>query len=283
MDNSKQYTTVQQQIECKMTSTLRNISPRPFLLYKIPHGADRERIEQLTINPCQSIEDNVYTDLSFGSTETTETRERKIPSLGIYPDGKGNIGNTQTETEFNYRVDLLRSNSISYNVIPSLNTTFNTDTQRTLQLPLQSSSPLSPLPLLSPLSSTSSSPVSERSSSTSSEDETVFTGNSDVAERTEELIDQDHDQHSKYQCDYPGCKYAGFFLSKDYLRRHVREQHKKTRRHICYGVNPDGTTWGCNKRFNRPYQLVNHWKGQRSLKRCGVVKSELVKAGIVQL
>ncbi|GMG19824.1 unnamed protein product [Ambrosiozyma monospora] len=84
-----------------------------------------------------------------------------------------------------------------------------------------------------------------------------------------------------FKCGHPDCKYRGTFLSKDYLRRHIREQHRGAKGHVCKGVNADGSTWGCSKKFNRPYQLVNHWKGQRSLKRCGVPKSELAKYGIM--
>ncbi|VEU20211.1 DEKNAAC101049 [Brettanomyces naardenensis] len=84
------------------------------------------------------------------------------------------------------------------------------------------------------------------------------------------------------QCPYKGCSYKGTFMSKDYLRRHIREQHRHSRGHVCLGINPDGSSWGCRKRFNRPYQLVNHWRGQRSLRKCGVPDTELVKYGIVR-
>lgn len=90
----------------------------------------------------------------------------------------------------------------------------------------------------------------------------------------------DFRDRNRCRCTYKGCTYKGTFLSKDYLRRHIREQHKHSRGHYCQGHNADGTTWGCRKRFNRPYQLVNHWRGQRSLKKCGVPDSELKKYGI---
>lgn len=89
------------------------------------------------------------------------------------------------------------------------------------------------------------------------------------------------DHKVKYKCNYPGCHYKGTFLSKDYLRRHIREQHRRSKDHICSGYHPNGQKWGCNKKFSRPYQLVNHWRGQRSLKRCGVPETELRKYGIL--
>ncbi|GME89816.1 unnamed protein product [Ambrosiozyma monospora] len=94
-------------------------------------------------------------------------------------------------------------------------------------------------------------------------------------------VENNGNGRNTFKCGHPDCKYRGTFLSKDYLRRHIREQHRGAKGHVCKGVNPDGSTWGCSKKFNRPYQLVNHWKGQRSLKRCGVPKSELAKYGIV--
>lgn len=84
----------------------------------------------------------------------------------------------------------------------------------------------------------------------------------------------------KYKCNYTGCHYKGTFLSKDYLRRHIREQHRRSKEHICKGFHSNGEKWGCNKKFSRPYQLVNHWRGQRSLKRCGVPLGELRRCGI---
>ncbi|ODV82613.1 hypothetical protein CANARDRAFT_204906 [[Candida] arabinofermentans NRRL YB-2248] len=89
----------------------------------------------------------------------------------------------------------------------------------------------------------------------------------------------------KFKCNYPRCKYEGTFLSKDYLRRHIREQHRRSKTHSCDGIlktgEKAGMPWGCGKKFNRPYQLVNHWRGQRSLKRCGVPQEELVRYGIL--
>lgn len=106
---------------------------------------------------------------------------------------------------------------------------------------------------------------------------------SDVDDVEAELIRDGGDLKNKpkFKCTHPGCRYKGTFLSKDYLRRHIREQHKRSREHICQGYNKDGTRWGCDKKFSRPYQLVNHWRGQRSLKRCGVPECELRKAGVL--
>lgn len=84
------------------------------------------------------------------------------------------------------------------------------------------------------------------------------------------------------KCPYKDCPYKGTFMSKDYLRRHIREQHKHSRPHACYGINNKGVTWGCGKRFNRPYQLANHWKTKRSLERCHVPDMILKKYGIIR-
>lgn len=94
-----------------------------------------------------------------------------------------------------------------------------------------------------------------------------------------EVVDKTNE--TTFKCNYPCCRYKGTFLSKDYLRRHIREQHRRSKEHICKGYNLNGEKWGCNKKFSRPYQLVNHWKGQRSLKRCGVPEVELKKRGII--
>lgn len=77
-----------------------------------------------------------------------------------------------------------------------------------------------------------------------------------------------------YQCPYQDCKYRGTFQSVDYLRRHIKEQHlvKPDDQHLCQGQN-----WGCGKSFKRPYQLVNHWKSQRSLLNCRVPSEILEK------
>ena len=111
--------------------------------------------------------------------------------------------------------------------------------------------------------------------------------------RTETEIDSENDhliqeikstnakEKVRFKCNYKGCHYKGTFLSKDYLRRHIREQHRRSKEHICMGYHSNGVRWGCNKKFSRPYQLVNHWRGQRSLKRCGVPRDELSKNGII--
>lgn len=66
-------------------------------------------------------------------------------------------------------------------------------------------------------------------------------------------------------CPHADCKYKGTFQNVDYLRRHIKEQHISSREHKC-----KGNGWGCGKSFKRPYQLVNHWRGRRSLINCNV-------------
>ncbi|GMM31133.1 hypothetical protein DAMA08_038780 [Martiniozyma asiatica (nom. inval.)] len=86
-------------------------------------------------------------------------------------------------------------------------------------------------------------------------------------------------------CPYPDCKYMGTFQTADYLRRHIKEQHiqQSNRSHICGGINEEtGVEWGCGKVFKRPYQLVNHWKGRRSLKKCNVPDLILLEHEIVR-
>lgn len=86
-------------------------------------------------------------------------------------------------------------------------------------------------------------------------------------------------------CPFDNCKYKGSFQSIDYLRRHIKEQHQlnNNKVHKCFGLNEeDGSYWGCNHVFKRPYQLINHWKGRRSLKGCQVPDSLLNKHGIVR-
>lgn len=111
-----------------------------------------------------------------------------------------------------------------------------------------------------------------------SEDDNTEMGNEN--ELIKEIRSGIENDRVKYKCNYTGCHYKGTFLSKDYLRRHIREQHRRSKEHICKGFHSNGEKWGCNKKFSRPYQLVNHWRGQRSLKRCGVPLSELRRCGI---
>ncbi|GMF79253.1 unnamed protein product [[Candida] boidinii] len=86
----------------------------------------------------------------------------------------------------------------------------------------------------------------------------------------------------KLICPYSDCKYKSSFSSKDYLRRHIKEQHKKCPVHHCCGVDPlTGKKWGCGKGFKRPYQLVNHWKGARSLGKCQLPENQLKKYNIL--
>ncbi|KAG7700252.1 hypothetical protein KL930_000940 [Ogataea haglerorum] len=126
--------------------------------------------------------------------------------------------------------------------------------------------------LLSPSSSSNESEIESTASADSRETST--------SRASHHSHDSDLDCH-KFKCTYPGCKYKGTFLSKDYLRRHIREQHRKTKLHACEGRNKDDTVWGCSKKFSRPYQLINHWRGQRSLKKCGVPAEELMRYGII--
>ncbi|GMF57358.1 unnamed protein product [[Candida] boidinii] len=87
---------------------------------------------------------------------------------------------------------------------------------------------------------------------------------------------------AKLICPYSDCKYKSAFSSKDYLRRHIKEQHKKRQVHYCCGIDPEtGKKWGCGKGFKRPYQLVNHWKGARSLGKCQLPEYQLKKYNII--
>lgn len=133
----------------------------------------------------------------------------------------------------------------------------------------------------SSISSTNSqfTPVSASASSSSSYSSSDDFSRTDSSTSLSSDNDNNYNGNSVYRCTHPNCRYKGTFLSKDYLRRHVREQHRRAREHVCRGHLSNGTTWGCNKKFSRPYQLVNHWKGQRSLRRCGVPEEELRKAG----
>lgn len=76
-------------------------------------------------------------------------------------------------------------------------------------------------------------------------------------------------------CPIKSCPYQGMFKTCDYLKRHIREQHgKNARLYYCHG-NGVEDKWGCGKGFKRLYQLHNHWKGPRSLKKCNVPKNIL--------
>ncbi|GMM30703.1 hypothetical protein DAMA08_034480 [Martiniozyma asiatica (nom. inval.)] len=76
-------------------------------------------------------------------------------------------------------------------------------------------------------------------------------------------------------CPIADCPYTGLFKTPDYLKRHIREQHgKNSRLHYCSG-HINGINWGCGKGFKRLYQLHNHWKGPRSLKKCKVPQKVL--------
>jgi hypothetical protein len=150
-------------------------------------------------------------------------------------------------------------------------------------------------PMSSSQSSSSSSSSAHSSSSfsmplTNKNDRNSFSSNSedehDQDKYNNESVTVIHpalgsDEKIKFKCNYPDCRYKGEFLSRDYLRRHIREQHKRSREHVCLGYKSNGEKWGCNKKFSRPYQLVNHWRGQRSLKRCGVPEYELRKNGVL--
>ncbi|GMG38385.1 unnamed protein product [Ambrosiozyma monospora] len=83
----------------------------------------------------------------------------------------------------------------------------------------------------------------------------------------------------QYKCPYEDCKFEGAFQSQDYLKRHIREQHKEKGKHVCSGIY-NGKTWGCNKRFNRPYQLTNHWDSIKSLNECHVPDEILIAKNI---
>lgn len=157
-------------------------------------------------------------------------------------------------------------------------------------LPLQLPLPLS-LPLSSRCSSTSSASddstthslisvnsLNSISSLSSDDDDSIYIHNNST-QLSSPTTSIPTPANNYYRCTHPDCRYKGTFLSKDYLRRHVREQHRRSREHVCRGYHKNGSTWGCNKKFSRPYQLVNHWKGQRSLKRCGVPEHELRKVG----
>lgn len=79
-------------------------------------------------------------------------------------------------------------------------------------------------------------------------------------------------------CPIKSCPYKGLFQTCDYLKRHIREQHgRNARLYNCEGYHGEGKEgkWGCGKGFKRLYQLHNHWKGPRSLKKCNVPKEVL--------
>lgn len=73
-------------------------------------------------------------------------------------------------------------------------------------------------------------------------------------------------------CPVPACQYQKLFKTMDYLKRHIKEQHgMASKMHYCSGIDEiTHEKWGCDRGFKRLYQLHNHWKGERSLKKCNV-------------
>lgn len=72
-------------------------------------------------------------------------------------------------------------------------------------------------------------------------------------------------------CPVEGCPYKGSFRTVDYVKRHIREQHREAANLFhCHGYHPNGEEWGCGRRFKRLYQLHNHWKRPTTLRKCNV-------------
>lgn len=217
---------------------------KPFLLYK---GLNPDVEEKLKIFPLTN--DIIYSDIN-NSEITSSVSSSPSPVSSIEIDKKYSI--------------LSSSPSISpTSSITSSNSPFNYTTI--------------PIPGYNKLFL-----------NTSNDELSFISSNSDSDENDDnELIKEIHlnddndNKRIRYKCNYHSCRYKGTFLSKDYLRRHIREQHRRSKEHVCMGFSINGEKWGCNKKFSRPYQLVNHWRGQRSLKRCGVPEEELRRRGIL--
>ncbi|KAG7895481.1 hypothetical protein KL936_000189 [Ogataea polymorpha] len=67
-----------------------------------------------------------------------------------------------------------------------------------------------------------------------------------------------------------GCTecHVKFSRSSD-LSRHTKEQHSSiVKPFVCGGVNPDGTAWGCGKRFYRKDQLKSHLNTTKAGYKC---------------
>ncbi|KAG7795631.1 hypothetical protein KL929_003982 [Ogataea haglerorum] len=64
-----------------------------------------------------------------------------------------------------------------------------------------------------------------------------------------------HEKEKLFGCTECQVKFS---RSSD-LSRHTKEQHSSiVKPFVCGGVNPDGTAWGCGKRFYRKDQLKSH-------------------------
>ncbi|GMG19491.1 unnamed protein product [Ambrosiozyma monospora] len=86
--------------------------------------------------------------------------------------------------------------------------------------------------------------------------------------------------NSQYRCTYEGCKYTGYFIHPDYLRRHMKEQHQCAKKNTCVGIDEVGNRWGCGKSFTRPHKLRDHWKCAASLRKCHVPDKLLIENAI---
>ncbi|GME79071.1 unnamed protein product [Ambrosiozyma monospora] len=74
-----------------------------------------------------------------------------------------------------------------------------------------------------------------------------------------------HEKEKLFQC--LKCK-VKFSRASD-LSRHTKEQHSKLiKPFVCGGVNADGTTWGCGKRFYRKDQLRSHLGTNKAESKC---------------
>ena len=191
-------------------------------------------------------------------------------SFKIYPNIDNNNNNT-TINHSNYKPLTLPSISLPLQFVNHNNNVINNNIPKLDITSTEMRNSLSS-------SNTSSTFTTPLSTDNEIENENELIDNNDNYLSQDNSINSDNES---IKCHYQGCRYKGTFLSKDYLRRHIREQHKRSREHICSGYNENGIKWGCNKTFSRPYQLVNHWRGQRSLKRCSVPVMKLKKAGVL--
>lgn len=74
-----------------------------------------------------------------------------------------------------------------------------------------------------------------------------------------------HTNEKPFTCSV--CKAK--FKRESGLTRHVREQHTDAgKTYVCSGVNPDGTHWGCGKRFFREDQFKSHLSTQKAGFKC---------------
>ncbi|RLV95925.1 Transcriptional regulator CRZ1 [Spathaspora sp. JA1] len=72
-----------------------------------------------------------------------------------------------------------------------------------------------------------------------------------------------HGEERPYQCSYPNCDWR-FSRANDRIRH--ENLHTGIRKYVCMGTLPDGTTFGCGKRFKRSDGLGRHFRTENGKK-----------------